>query len=378
MSAELEFKDVEFSKKDQAMHFKICNMRTSVLNALRRTILGEIRNVGFLHGEDTTIKIVKNSTGLHNECLSHRISMLALKSREFSREAVKSMHFEGKKNLDSQCELKKYKFMLNVSQKTHTWVSTDDFQVYKEDVLLFSEKSPFFPFDGYSKSPTLITRFPIEVTGKEPEELIVECYPTIMSGRESAGFSPVSISAMYPLPDGKNGEKCNQCVVEGVGSMPPAEIVMLGIKTLKSKLDKCLKEFENIQLNVDTPEDRSPDMDFKINTKPIDNPNYQGIEYLIKEESHTLGNMLQDWIYLHEILNKDSRLEHISYFEPHPLSNSIIIRVMLKNTTENTKNTDTYKMYSARVNNIMVGHLNTLYDYFMTMEKKYQIFRADF
>ena len=381
MSAEFEFKDVEFSKLDQAIHFKIFNMRTSVLNALRRTVLGEIRNVGFLHGENTTIHVVKNTTGLHNEFISHRISMLALKSREFSREAVKSMHFEEKENLDSQLELEKYKFVLNVSQKTHTWVSTDDFQVYKEDVLLFSEKSSFFPIDGYSKSPTLITRFPLKVTGKEPEELVVECYPTIMTGRASAGFSPVSISSMFPISIEEKAKNCNQFIVEGIGSIQPGEIFLLGIKTLRSKLDECLKEFENIKFKVEmgTLEKDKPDMDFKINAKPIDNANYQGIDYEIKNESHTLGNMLQDWIYFKEILNKDSRLEHISYFEPHPLSNSIIIRVMLKNKTENNKNTDTYETYLGRVNSVIIYYLNTLYDYFVSMEKKWIIcLRADF
>ena len=52
----------------------------SLLNAIRRIIIGEVPTVGFRteYGRDSDIKIIKNTSALHNEFLAHRLSLIPI------------------------------------------------------------------------------------------------------------------------------------------------------------------------------------------------------------------------------------------------------------------------------------------------------------
>ncbi len=45
------------------------------------------------------------------------------------------------------------------------------------------------------------------------------------------------------------------------------------------------------------------------------------IDYNLKNESHTMGNMIQEWIYKSEFGENGNgkKISHVSYHEPHPL-----------------------------------------------------------
>jgi DNA-directed RNA polymerase subunit L len=372
---EIQFKNFEIEKKGNKIDFDAVNMKTSMANALRRTILGEIKNVGFLHNEEHgTINVIKNTTGLHNEFLSHRISMLALKPSEFSIEATLPMYSfdtintseendeNDENNYQKNYELSKYKFVLNVSQKDQTWITSDDFKVFKEDTLIVSEKNKFFPIDPFSKMPSIISRFPVEKSGAVPEELHIECFPTIMYGNEYTGFSPTCVSVTYPIDNGIH------FTIEGIGTIRPKDIVHMGLKALIYKIDNSLKEIEHIQKNLeDGLIDSIPDMDYRIKVEPVNDSLFSGIDYYFHNETHTLGNMLQDWIYSSEIIKSNSRLEHVSYFEPHPLSKCIVLRMVLK--TDTKKIELTFEDYFKKINVILKEHLTTLHHKFTVIKK---------
>ena len=347
----MEFKNLK--EKKNVLEFDASDMSTSVANALRRTILGEIKNVGFLHGEHGTIRVIKNTTGLHNEFLSHRVSMLALKPSEFSFEAIRSMEKLGLD--DNNEELKKYKFVLKVSQKDKTWVTTDDFVVYNEDLLIASDR--FFPKDPYSEMPSIITRFPLDKKGGEPEELHIECYPMIMRGKDYTGFSPTCVSVIFPNEIG------HHFVVEGIGSIPPKKIVHMAIMSLTHTIDSYLKDLDMIKK-----EEGQNEMECDIKVEPVDTELYTGINYTFENETHTIGNMVQEWIYNNEIVKENSRLEQVSYREPHPLSNKIILQLSLK--TLKTEDTEmSMKDYMKKTNLILIENLESLHEKFILMKK---------
>ena len=54
-------------------------LNKSIINSLRRVLLSSIPSVGFrTEMENSDIKILKNTTPLHNEFISHRIGMIPL------------------------------------------------------------------------------------------------------------------------------------------------------------------------------------------------------------------------------------------------------------------------------------------------------------
>ena len=53
----------------------------SIINSIRRTILSDIPTIGFRYvdkNEINSLKIIKNTTALHNEFIMHRLSLIPL------------------------------------------------------------------------------------------------------------------------------------------------------------------------------------------------------------------------------------------------------------------------------------------------------------
>lgn len=90
-------------------------LHKSIVNAIRRTLLSSIPSVAFRTLiDDSDIRIVKNTTSLHNEFMLHRISMVPL-------------------YIDPQSFKKQYLFYLNVSESPDSpirIITCSDFQIY--------------------------------------------------------------------------------------------------------------------------------------------------------------------------------------------------------------------------------------------------------
>ena len=97
-------------------------LHKSIVNSLRRTLLSSIPSIAFRTLiDDSDIKIVKNTTSLHNEFMLHRISMMPL-------------------YLDPKIYNKQYLFYLNVEESSESPIKTVtafDFQIFplKKDVV---------------------------------------------------------------------------------------------------------------------------------------------------------------------------------------------------------------------------------------------------
>ena len=68
------------TKTQNKLHFDIHHLDVSLVNALRRVILSEVPTVGFRTEPHTesTVKIITNSSSLHNEYISHRFGMIPI------------------------------------------------------------------------------------------------------------------------------------------------------------------------------------------------------------------------------------------------------------------------------------------------------------
>ena len=100
--------------------FEIRNLDLSFVNSLRRIIMSEVPTVGFRTEPYTksTIKIIKNTSSLHNEFISHRIGMIPV----------------GIKDIDNYYPLQ-YKYILNIKNETTEIinVTTKDINVMRLD-----------------------------------------------------------------------------------------------------------------------------------------------------------------------------------------------------------------------------------------------------
>ena len=96
-------------------------LHKSIVNGIRRTLLSSIPSVAFRTLiDDSDIRIVKNTTSLHNEFMLHRISMIPL-------------------YIDPQSYKQQYLFYLNVSESPDSPIRTvtaSDFLIYplKQDI----------------------------------------------------------------------------------------------------------------------------------------------------------------------------------------------------------------------------------------------------
>jgi len=296
-------------ENSNTLDFDVMGVDTSVANAIRRSILTNIPNVGFCHEPENkcTINIKKNTTALHDEFISHRISLLPLRREAFH------------KNIP----IENYTFRLNITQKNFSIVTTDDFKVTVENAE--GDETPldpklFFGHDSYSGNASIITRLPRKDASKEIETLEVECKAVRGSHEDGAGFSPVSVCSMY---ENENKKNAHHIMFESIGTIDPKVIVLNSFDYL---IEKCEKTLEKLSKD-----------DFIINEADA---NFKGVDMIFEGETHTFGNMLYIWIYneyivKRKVVNKSgTKLLHVSYHEPHPLKKSITFRIGLDDNSE--------------------------------------------
>ncbi len=321
------YQNLKTSNNGRVLEFDINNLDTSVVNGLRRTILNDILNIGFGYEPEKTITINKNTTGLHDELLAHRISLIPVMIEKWIDEPAAT-------------ELENYIFRLKVNQKSQEskqgYVTTNDFKVFeivdgKENQI----DNNCFPLEFKYKSPILITRFPHRDSIEQ--ELDVECKLTKGTHAKHACFSPTVTCVAY---ENEEKEKSHHFMVESMGIWLPSKLVEQGFENL-------LRKTKNIIGVVRNGEGSKYD------------GNYMAIDYNLKNESHTMGNMIQEWIYKSEFGENGNgkKISHVSYHEPHPLENSIIIRLVLK---EGKKPITDFEEYKEKTTTILLNYLLTL------------------
>ena len=80
MSVELS----NFQKSNDSLKFDIKGCNSSLVNCLRRVIISEVKTCGFRteEYEESDLKVVKNTSSLHNEFLLHRIGLIPINIKD--------------------------------------------------------------------------------------------------------------------------------------------------------------------------------------------------------------------------------------------------------------------------------------------------------
>ena len=179
--------NINFSDENNCS-FILNNIDKSLVNALRRTIMSDIPTYKFRTEphEKNDVKIIKNTCALHNEFILQRIGMLPV-------------FIEDKQDFD----LSQYIFKLSIKNNTNNImdVTTQHFKVYfldnqKGEIEVESDK--FFKPDPITNEYILITKLKPDQCGLDSgEEIMLEAKLSSGTGKENAGYSPVSKVVFY-------------------------------------------------------------------------------------------------------------------------------------------------------------------------------------
>jgi DNA-directed RNA polymerase subunit L len=311
--------------------FTIFDVDLSVVNSIRRIILSEIPCAAFDQEEDILINL--NKGVLHNEFIAHRISLVPLYLSEDEFENVSDYTFILKKK--------------NITADTVS-VTTKDFEIYDKDNYKLPDtfREHVFPKDPITKDYILITKLrPNLYDNDQGEELDIECKATINTATKHARWGVVSQCSFYNTIDQEAYQKAFseatkslskeekkkvesrfntlekyryfkknkydepnsfEFVVESECRLTPKLILTKALQILKEKVINFSKSFS----------------DLKIHTIM---PNFYQIE--IKNQNHTLLNVIQSLIYNKHFRNPDNVLDYIGYYQSHPLDDIMYLKI---------------------------------------------------
>jgi DNA-directed RNA polymerase alpha subunit len=373
-------------ERDNRLTFTINDAELSIVNACRRIIISEIPTVAFYFDatdiEHNDVKIKKNSCVLHNEFLSHRISLVPL-------------YFD--ENEVNEFDAKKFKFVLNKQNRGYEImdVTTKDFEIVDDNgekyPLSFKEK--VLPKNAITGDNILLTKLKPnlydDVSPPRGEMVEIECFPTIGNGMKHARWSPVCLCSYNNAVDDEVASKRFDEVVREHEAENNTRITKAERETMKKRFDtlevfRCFKKNKYDEANA---------FDFRIESESRLRPAYlffkslkmlaekvhnfsenitnkkedivkvvllSGVEDFyqveIRNENHTLLNVLQSLMYnicFREKKPTANPLEYIGYYQPHPLDDLMVLKLRLKKLDDTPVNT-------AYVSGLLVDLANTI------------------
>ena len=359
--------------------FSLNNINNSLANALRRIVISEFKTVGFRYHESSSdIKILKNTTKYHNEYIGHRISMIPLHGTE-----------------PSTFDIDKYKFVINKKNTSEgiLAVTSNDFEVYEKDEqgnwkLDSEKKKVFFKPNKISNDYILITLLK-ENCLENGQEIHIECKPSISNGLENIHYSPVCKCVLFnrisdniyqqnlqKLLDGKNpeevekitknfmyldGERCFETdddgepfeftfSMENIETLSNYDIFLGSLKILTEKIQSFNSNIQEDNLQID----------FSKLTE------FRAIDIIIPDETHTLGNLMQSYLYKYFMLSKQ-KLSFVGYDKNHPLDNHIIMRISTSSEYEELSE------YINEIKEMVEETTNNLIDILKVIEKEWRL-----
>ena len=141
-----------FKLENETISFHVDNLSHAFLNALRRLIISDIPTIAFRteYGRESDIVVHKNTSSLHNEFLTHRISLVPI-------------HYDSSKI--ENFEKDKYEFFIEVTNKSTKPmdVTTEHIQIrdlsQEPHVLLSKDQcQKFFPPNRITGDYILLNR----------------------------------------------------------------------------------------------------------------------------------------------------------------------------------------------------------------------------
>ena len=210
--------------------FTLENCTTAIANSIRRTILSNIPIVTF---DDTwynnpakrSILIHKNTSAIHNEFLSHRLSLLPINMYKTSnlkivtilKDSIRSFNFKNNDNVPT------FYLKLKNNEATRTEknmigyikVFSNDFRVKNKITDIEEDINDYILPDPYTNDYCIIDLLKSNILDdNEGEELDLEAKPTIGNGLINARYTPVGTVSYSFEVDESNVESVFNLEVE--------------------------------------------------------------------------------------------------------------------------------------------------------------------
>lgn len=340
------FKNIEINEDSQLI-MDIYGLDTSIVNSFRRIVLSDVLCNAF-----DNIEIEKNTSIINNEILSHRFGLIPLTIDE----------------LDNVC------VELNVKNTGY-----DKINITSSDLKVISGELKIIP-------NILLVEL------KRGEEIKAKLYTSKKSGKIHAKYQPTSVCCFKiqedvsihndiwkKLSTRQKNKLRKLCIKElpltGTHYLDKNSVGTYGFKEHFKNTPETIKEYiENYLLKCKIPETDvknksvifqpqycNKNLVYKFRMEPhlvnpykilaaileklhekisdlqnkdieiIDTDNETGVCFEIKNESHTIGNILSTE------LQQDSRVKYSYYKMKHPFIRSIMLYIILENENENGK-----------------------------------------
>ena len=338
------------------LKFDLLNSKTSLANAIRRICINEVPTVGFdtIDYQNSSIRVIENTTSLNNEFILHRIGIIPINIKD-----------------PTSFDTSNYLFKLNVSNDTNSIinVTTKDFKVLNLSTNQEEDTLSFFPPDVDSNDNILIVKLKPNPNG-EGEKINIEGNAAIGNGLINSRYTPTCVSIYinklnaskfndalelaiqnhnetkevvlagpdldkfskryriaeeerYFETDENDEPNAFSFIIESIGMISSHKILYSAIDILIDKLEMVKRELLVSDSDIIT----------VVESDAIMN----GYDIIFKNESHTLGYLLQQ--YIDTIVGEDNLL-FVAYKVPHPLKKEMFVRISLVNNTQkNVKDT---------------------------------------
>lgn len=351
----MKFKDIQ--KNDNKISFIVEDIDVSILNSIRRTILSHIPNVAFdfepYEFDNKKVDIITNTCSLHNEIILQRLSMIPLKFTE---------------NEIYDFDPLKYKFKLSKTNNTNKMlnVTTGDIQIYDENDKKYSDSfiRKIFPKNKISDDFILLTKLkPNNYDKDKGDSIEINMIASKKTAKDYAGFGYVSQCVYHNIVDKDKAKQALKELKEKNKNLNSKELEDLekDFNTLdKFRHFKTNKydEPNSFQFDIESEARASPEylffksieiikgrlqrlleniIDNKITINKIKNTENL-YEFIIENEGHTIGNLIQSILYnIHIRENEKKDINFIGYKCPHPLENTLIINIRFTNNINSTE-----------------------------------------
>jgi DNA-directed RNA polymerase subunit L len=343
-------------KTKETLYFDIENMKSSFANGLRRTMLSEVPTIGFMTEDyiNSSLRVLANTGSLHNEFLLHRLSLIPIHIKDPMSYNPDHYEFELKVNNNSINPLNVTSHDFKITNKlTNTVMKTDD----------------FFPKNEITGDYILITRLKANTSGETGESIHIKGTAVKGTGSINALFSPVSCAIFTNTIDPKKLETAKKNYLENnnkehkltkdeikvlshkfmiteserhfytddndepnrfsfklesIGVYQPHTILVMALDLLKKKLNAFVFDLNR---NIENESKNETNVKIGKTTARMD-----AYDITIKNENHTLGNLLQDYL----LTWGSDIVQYVGYMNPHPLENKIILRIKIKTDPSDT------------------------------------------
>ena len=377
--------NIVFNKSKNDKHYidlVLSNVSTPLANGIRRILLNDLPIVGF---DMNDVNIINNKTSLHNEYISHRMSLIPIDNHPF----------EIKSYFDFSDNTRKYQFTKDIDSFTldiknnNSFDNSNNYIKVKSNDIKINDKIAneyFKPDLVFTDSQEYILITYLKVNKNYAEEIKLECNPSIHIAKYNASYNPTGTVTYNFVKESeevlnkkyqeyleyikkerkmkmKDNNKIKQYTteelkeikkdfmlldsdriykkdkyyfkIESVGNLYPYELLLNSIVLYQLKLidllsniklrDKTLYFHKNITLSKDK-------NNYKLN---------------INNEDHTLGNVISDYIYR---IYESSFVDNCSYKIIHPLKDNILISIDLKEDLDELDNTQKVFYYDKEYN----------------------------